>query len=106
MAYEFYDVLGVGREASADEIKKAYRKKAMELHPDRNRGDKAKEAEFKKVNEAYATLSDAQKKAAYDRFGGNPSDGFSGGGGFHADFDFSDIFEQFFNGGFPGSGRA
>ena len=68
MSFEFYDVLGVGRDASADEIKKAYRKKAMELHPDRHQGDKAKEAEFKKVNEAYATLSDIQKKAAYDRF--------------------------------------
>jgi molecular chaperone DnaJ len=69
MAFEFYDILGVSRGASAEEIKKAYRKKAMELHPDRNRGDKEKEAEFKKVNEAYATLSDASKKTAYDRTG-------------------------------------
>ncbi len=69
MAYEFYDTLGVSRDASADDIKKAYRKKAMESHPDRHGGDKAKEAEFKRINEAYATLSDAQKKAHYDRFG-------------------------------------
>ncbi len=69
MAFEFYDLLGISRGASAEEIKKAYRKKAMELHPDRHRGDKEKEAEFKKVNEAYATLSDPQKKAAYDRTG-------------------------------------
>lgn len=69
MAFEFYDLLGVQRDASAEEIKKAYRKKAMDLHPDRHQGDKAKETEFKKVNEAYATLSDPQKKAAYDRTG-------------------------------------
>ncbi len=107
MAYEFYDLLGVGRDASAEELKKAYRKKAMELHPDRHQGDKAKEAEFKKVNEAYATLSDPQKKAYYDRTGGVQSDqGFPGGGGFSADFDFSDIFESFFGGGFQQGGRG
>lgn len=105
MAFEFYDLLGVGRDASADEIKKAYRKKAMELHPDRHQGDKAKEAEFKKVNEAYATLSDAQKKAAYDRSGGVAGGGgFQGG--FQGDFDFSDIFESFFGGGFQQGGRG
>ncbi len=69
MAYEYYGTLGVDRNASADQIKKAYRKKAMECHPDRHAGDKGKEAEFKKVNEAYATLSDAQKKSMYDQFG-------------------------------------
>lgn len=106
MAFEYYDTLGVGRNATTDEIKRAYRKKAMELHPDRNKGDKAKEAEFKKVAEAYATLSDEQKKAAYDRSGGTTADAFSGfsGGGFPPDFDVSDIFETFFGGGFGGGG--
>jgi molecular chaperone DnaJ len=69
MQYEYYSLLEIERTASADEIKRAYKKKAMELHPDRNGGDKSKEAEFKKINEAYATLSDDQKKAHYDRFG-------------------------------------
>jgi molecular chaperone DnaJ len=69
MSHEFYSILGVERNATSEEIKKAYRKQAMEHHPDRHKGDKAKEAEFKKINEAYATLSDEQKKAHYDRFG-------------------------------------
>ena len=69
MAKEFYDILGVAENASVDEIKKAYRKKAMELHPDRHGGDKQKEAEFKKLNEAYSVLSDPEKKSNYDRFG-------------------------------------
>ena len=67
MAYEYYSLLGLQQNASAEEIKKAYRKKAMELHPDRHGGDKVKEAEFKKVNEAYAILGDEQKRASYDR---------------------------------------
>jgi molecular chaperone DnaJ len=104
MAFEYYDILGISREASADEIKKAYRKKAMECHPDRHAGDKTKEAEFKKVNEAYSTLSDESKKAAYDRFGSaDPAWwGFWWFGGFQWGqwFDgFGDIFESFFGGG-------
>ena len=101
MAHEFYSILGVERTATAEEIKKAYRKKAMEYHPDRHKGDKDKEATFKKINEAYATLSDEQKKAHYDRFGtseGQGQWGF-GGGGFGAEFNMGDIFETFFNGG-------
>jgi molecular chaperone DnaJ len=75
MAHEFYSILGVERTATAEEIKKAYRKKAMEYHPDRHKGDKDKEATFKKINEAYATLSDEQKKAHYDRFGTSEGQG-------------------------------
>jgi molecular chaperone DnaJ len=105
MAYEFYSILWISREATAEEIKKAYRKKAMEVHPDRHGGDKEKELLFKEVNEAYATLSDPQKKAHYDRFGtSDVGNGFAGQGGFHTDMDFSDIFESFFGGGFQWGG--
>jgi molecular chaperone DnaJ len=83
MANEFYTTLGVTRDASPEDIKKAYRKKAMELHPDRNAGDKTKEAEFKRVNEAYSVLSDASKKSRYDQYGSAEGpqgfSGFSGG---------------------------
>lgn len=106
MQYEYYSILEIERSASESEIKKAYRKKAMECHPDRCGGDKEKEAEFKKVNEAYATLSDPQKKAHYDRFGTTEwMGGFGGfgGGGFDAS-DLWDIFSQFFTGGFGGDG--
>ncbi|MCV4785176.1 DnaJ domain-containing protein, partial [Escherichia coli] len=67
---DFYDILGVNRDASDDEIKKAYRKLAMKYHPDRNQGDKAKEAEekFKEAKEAYEILSDPKKRAAYDQY--------------------------------------
>ena len=107
MAKEYYSILGVSEDASAEDIKKAYRKKAMELHPDRHGGDKSKEAEFKKLNEAYGVLSDAQKKANYDRFWN--AEGMGGGfGGFWGGFDASDlgdIFSSFFGGGFGGGSR-
>ena len=82
---DYYEILGVGKSAAADEIKKAYRKVAMQYHPDRNPGDKAAEEKFKEAAEAYEVLSDADKKAQYDRYGhaggsGNGRGGFSGGG--------------------------
>ncbi len=95
---DYYSSLGVARDASADELKKAYRKQAMQFHPDRNPGDKAAEAQFKEVSEAYEVLKDDQKRAAYDRFGHAAFEGGAGAGG----FDFSqagglgDIFDQMF----------
>lgn len=108
---DYYEVMGVQKGASDDEIKKAYRNLAKQHHPDLNPGDKAAEAKFKELNEAYEVLSDKDKKARYDQFGhagvdpnfgggaggGNP---FQGGG-----FDFTDIFDSFFGGGFSGGGR-
>ncbi len=81
MAKDFYAILGIPKTASEAEIKQAYRKLSRELHPDKHKGDKGKEAQFKEVNEAYEVLSDPQKKAAYDRFGSADFSGFGGGGG-------------------------
>ena len=96
---DYYEVLGVAKTASEAEMKSAFRKLAMKYHPDRNPGDKDAEIQFKEVNEAYQTLSDGQKRAAYDRFGHAAfANGGAGGPGFGNDFsDFmSDIFENFF----------
>jgi molecular chaperone DnaJ len=107
---DYYVVLGVARDASADEMKKAYRKLAMQFHPDRNPNNHAAEAKFKDLNEAYDVLKDDQKRAAYDRFGhaafeqgGGPQAGFTEGGGL------GDIFDQMFGefmGGRRGGGQA
>ncbi len=104
---DYYEVLGVNKGASDDEIKKAYRKEAKKYHPDLHPGDKAAEAKFKEVNEAYEVLSDSDKKAKYDQFGHagvDPNFGAGGGGGFGG-FDFSDIFDMF-GGGFGGFGGS
>src|SRR6059058_4441358 len=96
---DYYELLGVNRGASAEELKRAYRKLAMQHHPDRNPGDKSADQKFKELNEAYDVLKDDQKRAAYDRFGhaafengsrgpGDFAGGFSGG--------FADIFEEMF----------
>lgn len=103
---DFYDLLGLKRDASDVEIKKAYRKLAMKHHPDRNPDDKASEEKFKEIQKAYAVLSDPQKRAAYDRFGHAGVDpSMAGGQGFGGFGDvFEDIFENIFSGG-RGQGR-
>lgn len=111
MASDYYSVLGIGRDADINALKSAFRRKAMEFHPDRNPGDKAAEAKFKEVSEAYSVLSDPEKRQIYDRFGAEglkgagPGGGFAGGG---AGFDdvlngmFGDLFEDLFAGGRSG----
>ena len=104
---DYYDVLGVNKSATPDELKSAYRKLAVKYHPDKNPGDKVAEDKFKEASEAYGILSDKSKKENYDNFGHaafeNGGGGRGGFGGFSG-ADFSDIFEDFF-GDFGGSGR-
>ena len=103
---DYYEVLGVGKSAGADEIKKAYRKLALQYHPDRNKGDKDAEEKFKEAAEAYEVLSDVEKRKVYDRFGhsGLQQQGFTGFRNFDDIFSsFGDIFEEFF--GFGGGSR-
>lgn len=111
---DYYEVLGVSKDASDEEIKKAYRALAKKYHPDMNKDDKNAEAKFKEVNEAYSVLSDAQKRSAYDQYGHGAFDGTAGaggaggagfGGGFGGFGDFSDIFDSIF-GGFGGGSSS
>ena len=111
---DYYEVLGVERNADADTIKKAYRKAAIKYHPDKNPGDKEAEEKFKEAAEAYDVLSNDDKRARYDRFGhagmgGAAGGGFGGQGGFSGGFSMDDIFEQFgdiFGGAFGGGRRG
>jgi molecular chaperone DnaJ len=102
---DYYDVLGVARDASGDDIKKAYRRLAMKYHPDRSAGEPANEARFKEAKEAYEVLKDKDKRAAYDRFGHEGVRNAAGGGGFGADA-FSDIFGDVFGDIFGGARRG
>lgn len=109
---DYYDILGINRDAEDAEIKKAYRKLAMKYHPDRNSNDKEAEEKFKEIQKAYAVLSDPQKRSAYDRFGhsaeGAGGFGGFGGGGFGGGFGdvFEDIFENIFSGGRGGARQS
>src|SRR6516164_6474155 len=106
---DFYQLLGVPKNASAEDLKKAYRKLAMQFHPDRNAGDKAAEQKFKDISEAYDILKDDQKRAAYDRFGHAAFENGAARGGGSGDFGFAagfaDIFDEMF-GEFMGGRRS
>src|SRR5947207_8208092 len=112
MSQDFYELLGVSRTANAEDIKKAFRKLAMQHHPDRNPGDKGSEKKFKDLTHAYDILKDPDKRAAYDRYGAAAFEGGGPGGPFHGQgFDFGtvfgDIFEEMFGaGGARGGGRG
>ena len=102
---DYYEVLGVEKTASVEEIKKAYRKKAIQYHPDKNPGDKQAEENFKEAAEVYDVLSDPQKRQRYDQFGHAGVGGASQGGGFGGGMSMDDIFSQFgdiFGGHFGG----
>src|SRR2546425_7806698 len=107
---DYYEVLGLERNASADEVKRAYRKLAVKFHPDKNPDDPHTEEKFKELNEAYDVLKDGDKRAAYDRFGHAAFEHGAGGGahGFGADFasTFADIFDDLFGMGGRRGGRA
>ena len=111
---DYYEVLGVDKSADEAALKKAYRQLAKKYHPDMNPGDKDAEQKFKEVNEAYAVLSDSEKRSRYDQFGHAGVDGSAGAGGFGGfDFNgggfgdiFGDIFGSFFGGGFGGGRRS
>ncbi len=106
---DYYEVLGVNKSSSADQIKSAYRKLAVKFHPDKNEGDKGAEEKFKEASEAYHVLSNPERKQNYDNFGHSAFENGGGGRGGFGNFDFSshfsDIFEDFFGEGFGGGGR-
>ncbi|TQR61149.1 molecular chaperone DnaJ [Campylobacter troglodytis] len=104
MDIDYYELLEISRDADKQSIKKAYRKLALEFHPDRNQGDANAEAKFKLINEAYEVLSDDEKRAIYDRYGRDGLKNSGGFGGFE-DFDLGDIFSSFFGGGFGSSSK-
>src|ERR1700743_742315 len=101
---DYYQVLGVERTASADEVKKAYRKLAVKFHPDKNPGDKAAEDKFKELGEAYEIISNPDKRAAYDRFGHQAFTQGGGGGGGYGTHDPFEVFREVFGGGRGGGG--